>query len=294
MNPINESWVAHLDVTGRCQHACTYCSRYSRHLRTDQRYDMSLQQVEQALQSLEGWPNLVGLIGGEPVLHPQFAEICRLYQKYFPKEKCYLWTSGGPKYQEYLPVINETFIYICYNEHNEHQKETCRHQPLTLAIDEMIPDKELRDKLIDNCWVQLTWAPTINYFGAYFCEVGAAQDLILNEGKNAWPVENGWWHKTPEQFQDQVQALCGKCGMAIPTERQLIKDTKEKFTPLLLEEFRAKGLRKVSDDDVEVVYDTLSKEQIQQNISKWYPGNYRGDLADDSACCEGPGFKGEL
>jgi hypothetical protein len=48
---------------------------------------MSLDYVEKCLDSLEGWPNRVGIMGGEPLLHPEFPEICKTSSKNTFREK---------------------------------------------------------------------------------------------------------------------------------------------------------------------------------------------------------------
>ena len=78
--------------------------------------------------------------------------------------------------------------------------------------------------------------------------------------------------------------------MAIPMERELIKTKTEKFSPLLLEQFRKKGLIKVAESDVEVFDHQFTKEEIIENSRMWTPGNYRGDRSDDYAAPEGLGL----
>lgn len=290
MQPIPKSWCMQIDITNYCVRGCLYCSRYNRHLRVDQRVHMSLDQVEKALDSLRTWPTKIGIIGGEPLLHPEFAGLCELIRTKFPPEKMALWTSGGKKYKELLPTINGTFGFVAYNEHNAEQLSTCKHQPLTVAIKDVIGNERLRETLIDDCWVQRTWCPTINHFGAYFCEVAAAQDVLLNEGRNAWPVVPRWWDKIPSQFEDQVKACCDNCGMAIPMEREFIRNRTEKFSPSMLKAFREKNLLKVSEGDVELFDYQFSKEEIIRNARTWTPGNYRGDLREDEIAPEGRGF----
>lgn len=294
MVPIYKNWCIQIDITNYCHLSCLYCSRYNRHLRRDQRKHMSIEQFCGALDSLKEWPTRIGIIGGEPLLHPEFERFCYEIQKRYPKEKMGLWTSGTNKLQGLTPLILETFAMVAYNQHTPEQMEVCKHQPLTVAIKEVVPDEKLRKTLIDDCWVQRDWCATINHFGAYFCEVAAAQDVLLNEGVNAWKVTPGWWNKIPEQFQDQVCKFCDNCGMAIPMERELIKKKTEKFSPLVLKMFREKGLAKVSDEEIELFDHKFTKEEINSNIEKWFPGNYRGDKAEDEICLEGKGFKGKL
>lgn len=298
MQYIYEAWCIQIDITNYCVQSCLYCSRYNRHLRGEQREHMSLENFLTALKSLKDWPTKIGIIGGEPLLHPQFQHINALLRKNFPRSKLGLWTSGIPNTPLEDPRhekdIFETYGFVAYNPHTPEQKEKCKHQPLTIAIQEVVQDERLMWKLIDECWVQRTWCATINQKGAYFCEVAAAQDLLLNDGKNAWPVEPGWWKRTPEEFRTQSEKLCPNCGMAIPMEREYLLNKTEKFSPNLLESFRAKKLIHVKDSDVEVFEHSFSKEELQENIRTWYPGNYRGDIKEDQTAGEGLGFVGKL
>jgi hypothetical protein len=249
---------------------------------------MSLETFIQAMESLQEWPGLVGIIGGEPLIHPHFEEICRILSKYFSKERTGLWTSGGPSFEKRKPLITNTFNFLAYNEHNPMQLETCKHQPLTMAIKDVVPDQEMRRKLIDDCWVQRTWCPTIGNKGAFFCEVAYAIDTLI-DGPGGYPIEPGWWKKTPDQFQDQVDRYCDLCGMAIPYKRELIKNKVEKVSPTILNMFRSLNLPNMEDDKVELINDQLTNDQIKENAQTWYPGNYRGDRQDDYNSLEGRG-----
>ena len=96
MDYIYNSWVVQMDITSVCKKHCIYCTRHLGHVSMQKRYTMSLDQVAEALDSLEGWPNVVGIMGGEPLLHPQFKEIVALAAERIPKERLQLWTSGLP------------------------------------------------------------------------------------------------------------------------------------------------------------------------------------------------------
>lgn len=294
MKPIFQNWCIQIDITNYCFMSCLYCSRYNGHLRKDQRRHMTIEQFTTALDSLADWPAKIGIIGGEPLMHPQFREFCAEIQKRFPKDKMGLWTSGPEPLKRNVDIIQSTFGFMAYNEHSPEQVNVCRHQPLTISIKEAVPDESLRKQLIDDCWVQRTWCASINHFGAYFCECAAAQDVLLNDGVNAWPVTPGWWNKTPDMFQDQVDKFCGDCGMAIPMERELIKNTTEKFSPELLKKFEEKGLARLDPENVELFTYQFSREEIKQYAKRWTPGNYRGDLKPDETAPEGLGFTGVI
>jgi len=41
----------------------------------------------------------------------------------------------------------------------------------------------------------------------------------LFNGPEGWPVEPGWWKRTPMAFREQMEWACKKCGAALPLER---------------------------------------------------------------------------
>ncbi len=288
MKPIWEAWFCQIEITNHCHLACPYCSRYVRHIRPDQRFHMELDFFEKALDSLEGFRGRIGIIGGEPTLHPRFPEICEILRGRYSRDRVGLWSAGGPKWEKHKALAGSTFGFIAFNQHDEQQKQVCMHQPATLAICEAVPDPVLRQQLIDDCWVQRTWCPSIAPKGAFFCEVAYSLDVIL-DGPGGYPVEPGWWRKSPEQFRDQVDRYCQNCGMAVPIQRKLLAEQQEEFTPGLYELFCAHGLPRLDPGWVAVKDIRLSNDEIEKNKKTWYPGNYRGDLYDDPRCPEGRG-----
>jgi len=288
MKPISQAWCCQIDITNVCPLSCLYCSRYLPHVRKDQRFFMDLDFFRNALDSLKDWPATIGIIGGEPTVHPQFREFCAEIAKRFPKEKAMLWTSGGRKYEACKDIVVSTFSRIAYNPHTPQQMEHCRHQRITMAIGDVVKDDKLRAELIDDCWVQRTWCPSIGHKGAFFCEVAYALDTLL-DGPGGYPVEPGWWKRTPDQFKDQVDRYCNRCGMPVPMERDLIKQGFEYISPDLLDEFRSHNLRGLDGGKIAVLDLTLNREQIDTNKTTWYPGNYRGDVHEDEKAPEGKG-----
>lgn len=287
MDYIYNSWVVQIDITSVCKKHCIYCTRHLGHVSMQNRYTMNLDQVAQALDSLEGWPNVVGIMGGEPLLHPQFKEIVELAASRIPKERLQLWTSGLPntpwENPRLVPDIANYFSHIHYNPHDATQLSVCRHQPLTIAVDEAVPDKGIMWKLINDCWLPRLWAPTIVSAGAYFCEVAGPLDAVLYGGKHAWKVEPGWWRRAPEAFQEQVTKLCPQCGMCLPMERQHLEESKEKFSPKLAKAFAEAGAIRIEEKSIEIFDGTFTKEQIIAAARDWYPTNYRDDLKADEA-----------
>jgi len=243
---------------------------------------MDLDMFRKAIRSLEGWPNGIGIIGGEPTIHPQFREICYILKDELrvPKPKLGLWTSGGVRYEQHKDLIDQTFRMVALNPHTELQKNVCLHQPLTIASEDVIEDKEYLWALIDDCWAQRAWCPSIAPKGCFFCEVAYALDVLL-DGQGGYPIEPNWWRKEPRDFRDQVERYCRYCGMAIPMQRVPLGSGKELISPTLLELFKQHNLRRLGEDDVEVFDRKLTKEEIAKNRANWFPWDYRQDLKPD-------------
>lgn len=239
MIPIYKMKLIQIEVTNACHLRCANCTRFVGHHRKS--FFMDLDTIVKAIESLGGYSGGIGLMGGEPAIHPQFPEICKIYQRMIPdRRRRELWTSGY-KWEEYKDIIHETFDedLIAYNDHSDPNEG--QHQPLLIAIDEVVEDKELMWKLIDNCWVQQRWSASMTTKGAFFCEVAAAMDHLF-DGPGGWPIEKGWWKKTPEQFQDQVKRYCPRCSAALPMPRpnnHERRDTVSRDNALLLEKLRS-------------------------------------------------------
>ena len=201
MKPIYKAWLIQIEITNACHLSCAHCTRAVSHVKKP--YFADLAFVEKALLSLQGWTRGVGCIGGEPTLHPDFPAICKLFRKYFPKRQCGLFTAGGKRYEEHKELIDETFGIINFNDHEMGGV----HQPMMIASKDVIKDDKLRDELIDKCWLQTVWSPSITPKGAFFCEVAATFDMLFN-GPGGYPIEPGWWKRTVPEFRDQRDRYC--------------------------------------------------------------------------------------
>ena len=192
MIPIYRMPVIHVEVMNACNLQCSSCTRFVGHHKKP--FFMDLGTIAKAMRSLEGYTEQIGIMGGEPTLHPQFKAICQLAQKMIPnRRQRALWTNGY-KWDEYEEIINQTFDpdLIIYNDHKN--MEVGEHQPLLVAAEEILDDRELMWRLIGNCWVQWRWAASITPKGGFFCEVAAAQDYLF-DGPGGYPLKKGWWNK---------------------------------------------------------------------------------------------------
>jgi len=84
--------VMQIMVTRACDRDCYGCTQGSN--LGGKPVVMTPEQFDLACQSLKGYPYLVGVFGGNPCVHPQFEELCRILRSYFPQEKCGLWSNN--------------------------------------------------------------------------------------------------------------------------------------------------------------------------------------------------------
>ncbi len=271
MIPISDVWLTQIEITNACFKQCVNCTRFVGHYKKP--YFMDVELVEKAIDSLEGFPGGVGIMGGEPTMHPEFDEICMLIRKKVPPEKRYLWSSGY-KWKDLKSVIRKTFADRIY--YNEHKDVTQKHQPILLGIGDVVEDKKFMKELIDKCWIQEQWSASINPKGGFFCEVAAAMDVLF-EGPGGYPIEKGWWDKTPEQFQDQVERYCCRCGAALPLPPVLHEENKDYVSIGNYNKLEELKTPKFLRNHVQLIENRYSKAEIEEFARDWAPWVYLGE-----------------
>jgi len=228
--------IIQIEITNACPKRCSNCTRFCGHHKEP--FFMDFETFKQAVDSMKGFKGIIGIMGGEPTIHPEFEKFVRYYRDNIGYDDhstaCYeptsnfinhilanayhtsysnqrgLWTSVGPKYYEHFELIQDTFGYQLVNDHSNESM----HTTLMATRKELgIPDEKWI-KLRDNCWVQNLWSASITPKGAFFCEVAAAMDATLN-GPGGWKVEPGWWKRKPMDFADQLH-WCELCSAALP------------------------------------------------------------------------------
>ncbi|RMD73515.1 MAG: hypothetical protein D6820_18455 [Lentisphaerae bacterium] len=288
-----EQAIIQIEVTNACTHQCANCTRFCGH--HPKPFFMDLPTFEKAVDSLADYPGMIGIMGGEPTIHPQFDKIIDIVNAKIPrriqtpaayqpirdfnrykiehlsnlKARRGLWTSLGNKYYRHFEAIHECFEYQCINDHQNHGL----HQALLVSRQDLgIPDDEWL-VLRDNCWIQNYWSASITPKGAFFCEVAAALDMLF-DGPGGWPIEPGWWRRTPEEFGDQLK-WCELCGAALNTPRVPSNSEIDIVSPSLFEKIKQLKSRKLAAGKVQC----LTPEQLQnarkpvEYFTEWYlPG----------------------
>lgn len=126
-----------IELTSACVLKCSNCTRFSgTHAKPT---FLSTEEFERAIDSLVGYSQLphaiVGFMGGEPLLHPKFAEFCEYALAKIGRRKLGLWSTfpDSPNYSKYADLIVKTFGVILLNDHT---RDDIKHAPVLMASEE--------------------------------------------------------------------------------------------------------------------------------------------------------------
>jgi len=294
-SPANQK-IIQIDITNACQHSCANCTRFCGHHKKP--YFMEEMAFEQAVKSMNGYKGMVGVMGGEPTIHPKFEQLINIYQQHIPavplrgdvaepiKDFCQhrnknlnrvdtnrrgLWTSLGKRYAQHYELTQDVFAHQSINDHTN----TGLHQALLITRKELgIPDEKWV-KYRDECWIQNLWSSSITPKGAFFCEVAGALDMLF-DGPGGWPIVEGWWRRKPEDFGDQLQ-WCELCSACLPVPRKQAHSSQDIISPALLEKLKEVGSPKVLRGTFQAFDPASYDEGEYQRNTK----NYEWYLPDD-------------
>lgn len=253
--------VLQIMITRACRKSCFSCTQGS-NLAGKPAF-MSVEDFERAVISLDGFPGTIGVFGGQPTLHPQFPEICRIMRARVSYLHRGLWTnslSGHGKTCRitYNPARSNLNVHMDRADYDEIARDwpealTARREHIEnglttdsvhtapfVAMQDVMPDEDARWKIISECDVNQTWSAAIGHIPgrglrAYFCELAYAQ-AALHADDPEWPdlgmtVEPGWWRRPIEDFAGQVYLHCHSCGIPLRRPGQAaIGGTTEEFT----------------------------------------------------------------
>lgn len=234
-----------VDVTNKCDLACSNCTRLLEN--QDAFWEMTPDNFRTALRSLKDYFGIIAMIGGNPCMHRNFEELCRIFVEEIPnKLQRGLWTNNYFKHRE---IIEQTFGTFNLNPHGVaraesnladlHKKMTAQgalswlygghseHAPLLTAVQDLYAEQEMWDR-IAGCDINREWSATIiqnkGELRIYFCEVAASFDLARGTDFGH-PVTDGWWKKHVGEFSDQVKRFCPGCG--VPAKQAAAMDSDE-------------------------------------------------------------------
>lgn len=276
MIPPRGQWCLQIEVTNRCGRDCSNCTRALHHSRY--RFDVDLEDFARACEALAEFPcnsppddrgrtKVVGLIGGEPLLHPRLQELVEILCHFVP-DACHrgLWTSVNLDRDQRGAWLREKFGFINENRHDS----DCFHQPVLLAIEEVIHDRKEMWRLIDRCWVQRYWSGTITPKGFFFCEVAGALDWIFG-GPGGLPVDSDCWRHDLDAYREQIERWCPRCGCALPFPGRRDREGRDDVTPENL-----KALKLIHSPALErVVCFDPNRYRKEAFGRRWNPERYR-------------------
>ncbi len=234
MRAILDMDTVQIELTNACVNKCSNCTRLVGHSTP---YFITTEYFINALDSMKGFPKMIGFMGGEPLLHPAFEEFCSLALERFDRSQLGLWTCFPEGLERYNKVIVKTFKHVFVNDHS---RQDIYHAPILVGIEDYVKEPKEMFYYINHCWLQNSWSASINPNGAFFCEVAAAMSLAFRdiEDKKAWPIEPGWWWRTPKDFKEQIETYCSRCGMSLSFSRRLSTDGRDDISEKNLERLR--------------------------------------------------------
>lgn len=261
--------IIEIDITNACDRRCSNCTRLCGHQQKP--FFMDFETFKRAVDSLDGYQGIRSLMGGEPTLHPEFERFIEYLGTKFPERKnpmvkpqradkfiekvqqvefsnfeeidegmprmdivgAGMFSNMGATFKKYYEVISDILPFMGLNDH----LNTIYHQSALITRKELgIPDDEWV-KLRDKCWLQNEWSAGITPKGCFFCEVAGVLDMLL-DGPGGWPIEPGWWKRTPDQFGDQLH-WCELCGFALDTFTRDSSEEVDDISPEWYERLKA-------------------------------------------------------
>jgi glycosyltransferase involved in cell wall biosynthesis len=286
VKPPKEQKIIQIDITNACGHSCSNCTRFCGHHKKP--FFMNFDTFKRAVDSMEGRFGTTGIIGGEPTLHPEFERFTEYLYSRLPVEHrselnefacpqrnfmlardyahdsftvTHHWSGGtrnvicgsvlfssmNRSYKKYFELIQDRFRYQSVNDHNN----AMYHQPIMVTRKELGIDDKTFKRLRDNCRVQQLWGGAITPKGAFFCEIAAALDMLL-DGPGGWPIEKGWWERTEKDFGGQIE-WCEMCGVALETFSRDAREEIDDVSPFWMEKLKAVNSPKLKTGKVNLL-----------------------------------------
>lgn len=286
MKAIYDFVTIQVELTNACIHTCSNCTRFCGHHKKP--FFMDWPTFQRAVDSLKDWPRHIGIMGGEPTMHPDFerfveyahsvhAEPYRIggglkptasLSEYLEDANIIksglvnklkglgLWSSVCSTYAKHYEIIQDNFIFQCINDHTA----SSRHQAWLMTRKEFGVSDSDWARMRDNCWWQrLLGAPSITPKGAFFCEVAAAMDMLF-DGPGGWKIEKGWWKRPPEDYKEQLM-WCEYCSGAFCDLDRDANESRDDVSPVLLRKLEEIGSPKIKNGNF-VLHNPGDKEVV--------------------------------
>ena len=273
-----------IDVTNKCDLGCSNCTRLLEN--QDAFWEMTPENFRLAVRSLADYPGIVAVIGGNPVMHRHFPELCRIFVEERPRKALRgLWTNNVFKHSD---LAEETFGIFNLNPHGAergikslaklkklgwYHEGHSHHAPLLTAGKDLFDEREMWDR-ISRCDVNHEWSASIvqnkGELRAYFCEVAASFDLARGTDNGIVPVP-GWWRRNLSSFDEQVARFCPGCGVPAKLKGHMDHEDTDTYTAS-----NADIARKSLKKDRKII--EVTRDQVSQQIAHGKVTNYSKNL----------------
>lgn len=225
MKAISKNDTIQIESNNICFNNCSNCTRFCSLIKKP--YFMDFDLFRMCVDSLEDTACMVGLTGGEPLLTPNFEQMCTYLRLKFPKKQLGLWTTFPKGYEHYREIICETFYHVFLNDHT---RSDIMHHPFLVSSREVLKDNDKLWNLADECQFQYSWSASLSPRGAFACEMMSCLSILFDYGYG-WKIEKGWWKRTPKDYKEQIETFCPLCGGCVPLRRRQSIEKKTDISP---------------------------------------------------------------
>ena len=285
-----------IEITNACTHVCSNCTRFCGHHQKP--YFMDFDTFRRAVDSLDGYEGTIGMMGGEPTLHPEFERFTEYLNQHIPPENRktrnnfvypqsdFMRSLRNQELENIVPINYATgrreavrgaglwsamvpnfkhhyeLIQDVYRKQvlNDHNN-VMLHQPILISRKELGITDEEWIPLREKCWINQFWSASVTPKGCFFCEIAAAMDRLF-QGPGGWPIEPGWWKREEADFEGQLH-WCELCGIPLQTftrdAREEIDDVSPKLYSML-ERVGSPKLKKGQVNRIEIVDNAISEK----------------------------------
>ena len=238
-----------IDITNACINQCGNCMRFCGYY--DKPFYMDFDYFKKVVDSLHDFKGQIGIIGGEPTLHPDFVKMVEYIRDTYPYKKTNnffrnpvkdinsyilntnvdndgkfkLFTCANTQqFYDNFELIDDVFDTFRFNDHTQQT----RHFSVLVDYNDLgITDEEFKN-LEDKCWVQHDCFATVTPKGGFFCEMAGALDMLY-DGQGGFEITPDWWKRTRDEFGNQEE-WCKHCGARLGLPMSVDKSEKDFVT----------------------------------------------------------------
>lgn len=239
--------IIQIHITRACDQACFHCTQGSN--LGGKPVIMSLDEFEQACNSVRDYWGVIGIFGGNPTMHPKFDVICDIMKGYIPWPQRGLWCNnlrghGAKCRQTFNPSVSNLNVHLdkaAYEEFRRDwpeavmvkgQDEDSIHSSPWVAMSDLdelpFPDGSRRDnteanrfELIGKCDINQFWSAIYGVVPGrglrfFFCEIAYAQAALHADNPN--------WRGTGKPMPDTgLEAMPGVWREAVESFENQIR-----------------------------------------------------------------------